>query len=59
MKRYILLMELRSFGTIPQSEVDQLQVLTGGIEAKYGDVTGGIVISLTSKGPSEKFSGRN
>lgn len=47
---------IRSFGTIPQSEVDQLQILTGGIEAKYGDVTGG-VISLTSKGPSEKFSG--
>lgn len=47
---------IRSFGTIPQSEVDQLQVLTGGIEAKYGDVTGG-VISLTSKGPSDKLSG--
>jgi outer membrane receptor protein involved in Fe transport len=47
---------IRSFGTIPQSEVDQLQVLTGGIEAKYGDVTGG-VISLTSKGPSEQFTG--
>jgi outer membrane receptor protein involved in Fe transport len=47
---------IRTFGTIPQSEVDQLQVLTGGIEAKYGDVTGGIV-SLTSKGPSEQFSG--
>ncbi len=47
---------IRSFGTIPQSEVDQLQVLTGGIEAKYGDVTGG-VISLTSKGPSEQYSG--
>ncbi len=47
---------IRSFGTIPQSEVEQLQVLTGGIEAKYGDVTGG-VISLTSKGPSDKISG--
>ncbi len=40
----------------PQSEIDQLQVITGGIEAQYGDVTGGI-ISLTSKGPSSKFSG--
>ncbi len=41
---------------IPQSEIEQLQVVTGGIEAKYGDVTGG-VISITSKGPSEAYSG--
>ncbi len=41
---------------VPQSEIDQLQVITGGIEAKYGDVTGGI-ISITTKGPSEKFTG--
>jgi len=41
---------------IPESEIDQLQVITGGIEAQYGDVTGGI-ISITSKGPSNKFSG--
>ncbi len=47
---------IRTGGTIPQSEVDQLQLVTGGIEAKYGDVSGG-VISLTSKGPSQKFSG--
>lgn len=40
---------------IPQSEIEQLQVITGGIEAKYGDVTGGL-ISLTTKGPSEKYS---
>ncbi|HEY3386663.1 MAG TPA: TonB-dependent receptor [Saprospiraceae bacterium] len=41
---------------IPQSEIEQLQVITGGIEARYGDVTGGL-ISLTSKGPSSAFSG--
>lgn len=41
---------------IPQSEIEQLQVITGGIEAQYGDVTGGI-ISLTTRGPSQKFSG--
>lgn len=39
---------------IPQSEIDQLQVITGGVEARYGDVTGGI-ISITTKGPSEVF----
>ncbi|MEP7268412.1 MAG: carboxypeptidase regulatory-like domain-containing protein [Saprospiraceae bacterium] len=41
---------------IPQTEIDQMQVITGGVEAKYGDVTGG-VISITTKGPSNKFSG--
>lgn len=39
---------------VPQSEIDQLQVITGGVEVRYGDVTGGI-ISITTKGPSEKF----
>jgi len=47
---------IRTRGTIPQSEVDQLQLVNGGIEAKYGDVSGG-VISLTSKGPSQAFAG--
>lgn len=41
---------------IPESEIEQLQVITGGLAAKYGDVTGGI-ISITTKGPSNKFSG--
>jgi hypothetical protein len=31
-------------------------VITGGIEAQYGDVTGG-VISITTKGPSSRYSG--
>ncbi len=41
---------------VQESEIDQLQVITGGVEARYGDVTGG-VISITTKGPSDKFSG--
>lgn len=41
---------------LPESEIDQMQVITGGVEARYGDVTGGI-ISITTKGPSSKFSG--
>lgn len=41
---------------IPETEIEQLQVITGGMEAQYGDVTGGI-ISITTKGPSGKFSG--
>jgi outer membrane receptor protein involved in Fe transport len=41
---------------VPESEIDQLQVITGGVAAEYGDVTGGI-ISITTKGPSAKFNG--
>lgn len=41
---------------IPQSEIEQMQVITGGIEARYGDVTSGM-ITITSKGPSNQFSG--
>lgn len=40
---------------VPQTEIDQLQVITGGLEAQYGDVTGG-VIAITTKGPSSKYS---
>ena len=41
---------------LPESEIDQLQVITGGVDASYGDVTGG-VISITTKGPSSRFGG--
>ncbi|MDX1941199.1 MAG: TonB-dependent receptor [Saprospiraceae bacterium] len=41
---------------IQESEIEQLQVITGGMEAQYGDNAGGI-ISLTSKGPSSTLSG--
>lgn len=47
---------IRVQGLIPESEIEQLQVLTGGLPASFGDVTGG-VISITSKGPSAKLSG--
>jgi outer membrane receptor protein involved in Fe transport len=41
---------------IPQSEIEQIKVITGGLPASIGDVTGGIV-SITTKGPSSKFNG--
>ncbi|TXF91420.1 TonB-dependent receptor [Neolewinella aurantiaca] len=41
--------------SIPDSEIEALQVITGGVEARYGDVTGGI-ISITTKGPANNFS---
>lgn len=48
---------IRIRGKTPQlTQLEQVQVITGGVEAQYGDVRGA-VISLTSKGPSEKYSG--
>ncbi len=41
---------------VPKQQIEQLQVITGGVEARYGDVTGGI-ISVTTRGPSERFGG--
>lgn len=41
---------------VPQTEIEQMQVLTGGIPAQYGDLAGG-AISITTKGPSADFSG--
>lgn len=47
---------IRVSGLPPVSDIEQMQVITGGLSAEYGDVTGG-VISITSKGPSSNFSG--
>lgn len=41
---------------VPVWDLEQLQVITGGLSAEYGDVTGG-VISGATKGPSQKFTG--
>ena len=42
--------------SLPASSIEQLQVITGGVPAKYGDLSGGIV-NITSKGPSSTVSG--
>lgn len=41
---------------IPKSAQEQIQVITGGMSAKYGDVTGGIV-SITTKNAAPTFNG--
>ena len=41
---------------VPTSAIEQITVVTGGLPAKYGDATGGI-IEVTTKGPSNKFTG--
>lgn len=40
--------------TVPQSAIDQVEVLLSGLPAMYGDATGGI-INMTTKGPSRTF----
>jgi hypothetical protein len=39
-----------------QNGVDQLEVITSGIPAKYGDVSGGVV-NITTRGVASKFNG--
>jgi len=41
---------------MPQGSVDQLEVITSGIPANYGDVSGGVV-NITSRGVSQKMTG--
>ncbi len=47
---------VRGGTNIPKAAQDQVQVITGGMGAKYGDVTGGIV-SITTKGATPIFYG--
>lgn len=41
---------------LPQDAIEQLQVITGGVDPKYGDATGGF-ISITTRGPSKEYNG--
>ncbi len=40
----------------PVQDIEQLSVITGGLGAEYGDVTGG-VISVITKGPASEYHG--
>src|SRR5690606_37888946 len=48
--------KVRGSAQVPQSAIEQVTVITGGVPAQYGDATGGI-ISITTRGPSKDFSG--
>jgi hypothetical protein len=41
---------------IPRAAQEQVQVITGGLSARYGNISGG-VINLTTKAPANKTSG--
>lgn len=45
-----------SGSTPPVQDIEQLSVVTGGLGAEYGDVTGG-VISIITKGAASEFHG--
>jgi hypothetical protein len=49
---------VKVFGTpkLPQQSIENLQVITGGVPANYGDLTSG-AISLTTRGPQSKYFG--
>lgn len=53
---YIDGVKVRGSASLPQAAYEQVQVLTGGVPAQYGDATGGI-ISITTKGAARQVSG--
>lgn len=53
---YIDGIKVRGSTNLPKSALQEVTVITGGLPASYGDVTGG-VISITTRGPSSRFFG--
>jgi len=53
---YIDGIKVRGSSSIPATAIEQLTVVTGGVPARYGDATGGI-INITTRGPSTKLGG--
>jgi len=53
---YIDGIKVRGDLNVPTTGIEQITVITGGVPAKYGDATGGI-ISVTTKGPSSRTFG--
>ena len=41
---------------LPQDAIEQLEVITGGVDPKYGDATGGF-ITITTRGPAKNYNG--
>lgn len=53
---YIDGIKVRGSSNLPKSSLEEVSVITGGVPANYGDVTGGI-IAITTRGPSAKYFG--
>jgi hypothetical protein len=48
--------KVRGSSNLPKSAIEEVTVITGGVPANYGDVTGG-VISVTTRGPQAQYFG--
>ena len=48
--------KVRGSSKLPKAAIEQVTVITGGLPAQYGDVTGG-VISVTTRGASSQYGG--
>ena len=53
---YIDGIKVRGSSNLPKSALEEVQVITGGVPANYGDAVGGI-ISVTTRGPSAQYFG--
>lgn len=53
---YIDGIKVRGSSNLPKAAIQEVSVITGGVPANYGDLTGGI-ISITTRGPSAKYFG--
>jgi outer membrane receptor protein involved in Fe transport len=53
---YVDGMKVRGGLGVPQSGIEQITVITGGVPAQYGDVTAGVT-NIVTKGPSQQFYG--
>jgi outer membrane receptor protein involved in Fe transport len=53
---YIDGIRVRGTNLVPANEIEQLEVITGGLQARYGDVIGSVT-NITTKGPASKLSG--
>jgi hypothetical protein len=53
---YIDGIKVRGSQNLPKSAIEQVSVITGGIPAQFGDLTGGI-INITTKGASKDWFG--
>ncbi len=52
---YIDGVKVRGSSNLPKSALQEVNVITGGVPANYGDATGGI-ISITTRGPASTFN---
>ncbi len=48
--------KVRGSSNVPKASIEQVTVITGGLPAQYGDLTGG-VISITTRGASKQYEG--